>query len=154
MKTQFCRLSPVVSVARAAALVAAFAVFTASAFAGVFDDAKFKLDLRGGDPNGNDFVDSGEVVNAINPAQTAVLGGGQGPSKITAAQYASGGYDSYGNLPYVTDISVVNPADGSTYTQTAYDMLFLICTARSVSRFGTTFFPASSCPRTGCLEVP
>ena len=97
-----------------AAALAALALGPASASGGVFDDAKFKLDLRGGDPNGNAFVDSGEVVNAINPAQTAVLGGGQGPSKITAAKYASGGYDSYGKLPYVTDISVVNPADGST----------------------------------------
>lgn len=100
-----------------ATALAALALGPASASGGVFDDAKFKLDLRGGDPNGNAFVDSGEVVNAINPAQTAVLGGGQGPSKITAAKYASGGYDSYGKLPYVTDISVVNPADGSTYTQ-------------------------------------
>lgn len=83
----------------------------------VFDDAKFKLDLRGGDPNGNAFVDSGEVFNAYNSAQTAVLGGGQGASKITAAQYASGGYDSYGELPHVGDVSVMNPADGSTYTQ-------------------------------------
>lgn len=88
-----------------------------SAFGGVFDDAKFKLDLRGGDPNSNDFVDSGEVVNAINPAQTAVLGGGQGPSKITADKYASGGYESYGELPHVADIEVMNPANGATYTQ-------------------------------------
>ena len=88
-----------------------------AARASVFDDAKFKLDLRGGDPNGNAFVDSGEIVNAYNSAQTAVLGGGQGASKITAEQYASGGYDSYGELPYVSAVSVVNPATGATYTQ-------------------------------------
>lgn len=88
-----------------------------TASAGVFDDAKFKLDLRGGDPNGNAFVDSGEVFNALNSAQTAVLGGGQGASTIAAANYASNGYDKYGELPYVADISVVNPANGSTYTQ-------------------------------------
>lgn len=88
-----------------------------AARASVFDDAKFKLDLRSGDPNGNAFVDSGEIVNAYNSAQTAVLGGGQGASKITAEQYASGGYDSYGELPYVSAVSVVNPATGATYTQ-------------------------------------
>ena len=88
-----------------------------AARASVFDDAKFKLDLRGGDPNGNAFVDSGEIVNAYNSAQTAVLGGGKGPSEITAAQYATGGYDSYGKLPYVGDISVMNPVNGTTYIQ-------------------------------------
>jgi len=101
-------------------LLAAFvvaAVACSPAIGGVIDDAKFKLDMRGGDPNGNAFVDSGEVVNAYDSAQTAVLGGGQGASRITAEQYASGGYDSYGELPHVGDVSVVNPADGSTYTQ-------------------------------------
>jgi len=88
-----------------------------AACASVFDDAKFKLDLRSGDPNGNAFVDSGEVFNAYNSAQTAVLGGGQGASTITAGQYASGGYDSYGVLPFVAVTNAVNPADGSTYRQ-------------------------------------
>ena len=88
-----------------------------AARASVFDDAKFKLDLRGGDPNGNAFVDSGEVFNAYNSAQTAVLGGGKGASTITAGQYASGGYDSYGVLPFVAVTNAVNPANGSTYTQ-------------------------------------
>ena len=86
-----------------------------AARASVFDDAKFKLDLRGGD--GNAFVDSGEIVNAYNSAQTAVLGGGQGPSTITADKYASGGYDSYGVLPFVAVTNAVNPANGSTYRQ-------------------------------------
>lgn len=102
-----------------AIIMSLFAAMSSNgAFGGsVFDDAKFKLDLRGGDPNGNAFVDSGEVFNAYNSAQTAVLGGGKGPSTITAAQYASGGYDSYGLLPFVAVTNAVNPADGSTYTQ-------------------------------------
>jgi hypothetical protein len=98
-----------------AAIVAAIC---GQAFSGsVIDDAKFKLDLRG-DPNGNAYIDSGEVGNAFDYSaaspDSVVYGGGNGKSSITAAQYATGGYATYGALPYVSSVSAVNPYDGST----------------------------------------
>lgn len=97
--------------------VSAVAVVCGQAFGSVIDDAKFKLDLRG-DPNGNAYIDSGEVGNAFDYSaespDSVVYGGGNGKSTITAAQYATGGYATYGTLPYVSTVSVVNPYDGST----------------------------------------
>ncbi len=99
------------------------AVFTATAFcalaanAGVIDDAKFKLGLYG-DPNGNAYIDSGEVGNALEfsaaSPDSVVYGGGNGRSSISASDYATYGTAKYGTLPYVSSVSVINPYDGST----------------------------------------
>ena len=70
MKTRFCRLSPVVSVARLVTLAAAFVAFAFPASAGVLDDAKFKLDLRG-DANANNALDQGEIGNAFDFSATS-----------------------------------------------------------------------------------
>ena len=111
MKTRFCRLSPVVSVARAAALLAAFAVFAGAAFAGVFDDAKFKLDLRG-DLNDNAFIDAGEAGDAMtfSASSPLALTYGVATAKFTlsADEYASGGYDTWGKMPCIEMMSVTN----------------------------------------------
>ena len=52
-----------------------------AATAGVIDDAKFKLDLRG-DPNNNAYIDAGEVGNAFDYSaaspDSVVYGGGNG----------------------------------------------------------------------------
>ena len=50
---------------RVAALVAAFASFAGAASGGVFDNAKFRLDLRG-DANGNNTLDRDEIGNAFD----------------------------------------------------------------------------------------
>ena len=96
-----------------------------AATAGVIDDAKFKLDLRG-DPNNNAYIDAGEVGNAFDYSaaspDSVVYGGGNGKSSITAAQYASGGYATYGTLPYVSSVSVVSPYDGSTSSRSCLVM--------------------------------
>lgn len=88
--------------------------------AGVIDDAKFKLDLRG-DPNNNAYIDSGEVGNAFDFSAaspvSAVYGGGNGQSNISAAQYASQGTAKYGTLPYVSGVSVTNPYYGSAVSR-------------------------------------
>ena len=61
----------------------------AAAAAGVIDDAKFKLDLRG-DPNNNAYIDAGEVGNAFDYSaaspDSVVYGGGNGQSSISASQ--------------------------------------------------------------------
>ena len=84
------------------------------------DDAKFKLDLRG-DPNANAYIDAGEVGNAFDFSAaspvSAVYGGGNGKSNISAAQYASQGTAKYGTLPYVSDISVTSPYSGSAVSR-------------------------------------
>ncbi len=75
-----------------------------AARASVFDDAKFKLDIRG-DANSNNYIDATEVGDALDfsssASKTVVYGGGNGKSNITAAQYASQGTDKYGTLPYI-----------------------------------------------------
>ena len=90
-----------------------------AARASVFDDAKFKLDLRG-DANSNNYIDVGEVGNAFDfsaaSPDSVVYGGGNGKSSISASQYASYGYDKYGTLPYIADRAIVNPYDGSDGT--------------------------------------
>ena len=88
-----------------------------AATAGVIDDAKFKLDLRG-DTTNVGYIDAGEVGNAFDYSaaspDSVVYGGGNGNSSISASQYASQGTAKYGTLPYVSSVSVVNPYDGST----------------------------------------
>ena len=102
-----------------AAIVAqVVSIVSSVAFGGsVLDDAKFKLDLRG-DPNGNAYIDSGEVGNALDFSASSpdavIYGGGNGQSSITAAQYASSGTNKYGKLPYVANVSITNPYNGST----------------------------------------
>jgi len=82
-----------------------------SATAGVFDDAKFKLDLRG-DLNNNDFIDAGEAGNAVDfsAASPSVLtyGVGTGKFNLSAEEYASGGYDTWGKMPCIEMMSVTN----------------------------------------------
>lgn len=91
-----------------------------AATAGVIDDAKFKLDLRG-DPNANAYIDAGEVGNAFDfsaaSPDSVQYGGGNGKSDISAAQYASQGTAKYGTLPYVSDVSVTSPYDGSAVSR-------------------------------------
>lgn len=91
-----------------------------AATAGVIDDAKFKLDLRG-DPNANAYIDAGEVGNAFDfsaaSPDSVIYGGGNGKSDISAAQYASQGTAKYGTLPYVSDVSVTSPCDGSAVSR-------------------------------------
>ena len=86
----------------------------------VFDDAKFKLDLRG-DPNANAYIDAGEIGNAFDFSAaspvSAVYGGGNGQSSISAVQYASQGTAKYGTLPYVSDVSVTSPYSGSAVSR-------------------------------------
>lgn len=102
-----------------AIIMSLFAAMSSNgAFGGsVFDDAKFKLDIRG-DPNNNAYIDSGEVGNAFeysaSSSDSVVYGGGNGNSSISASQYASQGTAKYGTLPYISSVSVVNPYDGST----------------------------------------
>ena len=92
----------------------------AAATAGVIDDAKFKLDLRD-DTTNVGYIDAGEVGNAFDYSaaspDSVVYGGGNGRSSISATQYATSGYATYGTLPYVSSVSVVNPYDGSTTTR-------------------------------------
>ena len=103
--------------ATARVLAALASCLVLSASAGVMDDAKFKLDLRG-DPNGNAYIDAGEVGSALDFSAasplSAVYGGGNGQSSISASQYASQGTAKYGTLPYVSTVSTVNPYDGSS----------------------------------------
>ena len=99
------------------AIFCASILAAAAATAGVIDDAKFRLGLYG-DPNNNAYIDAGEVGNAFDYSaaspDSVVYGGGNGRSSISASQYATGGYATYGTLPYVSSVSVVNPYDGST----------------------------------------
>ena len=114
-----------------AAALAALALGPASASGGVFDDAKFKLDIRG-DANGNAYIDANEVGDALDfsaasPKKT-YYGGGNGQCSITAAQYASGGFDTYGTMPYISEDSslsgnpacVVFPQETKTVSGSAY----------------------------------
>ena len=86
----------------------------------VFDDAKFKLNLRG-DPNANAYIDAGEVGNAFDfsaaSPDSVIYGGGNGKSNISAEQYDSQGTATYGTLPYVSDVSVTSPYDGSVVSR-------------------------------------
>ena len=99
---------------------AAVAVTCVQTFGSVIDDAKFKLDLRD-DTTNVGYIDAGEVGNAFDYSavspDSVIYGGGNGKSSITAAQYASSGYATYGTLPYVSSVSVVSPYDGSTYSR-------------------------------------
>ena len=112
MKTRFCRLSPVVSVARAAALVAAFAVFGGAAFAGVLDDAKFILDLRGGE---NTYKKPGDIGNALDYSSSSPCVGYMGDFR-GAITYGT----SHDRVPQQLETEVVNPYyPATTYTQNA-----------------------------------
>ena len=105
--THLFRLVPVVS---------ALAMAATAASAGVFDDAKFKLDIRG-DANGNAYIDANEVGDALDfsaaSPKKSYYGGGDGQSSITADQYASGGTAQYGTMPYISTAAIEN-SDGST----------------------------------------
>lgn len=94
-----------------AAALAALALGPASASGGVFDDAKFKLDIRG-DANDNAFIDAGEVGNALDFSAASPLSLTYGVHtanySLTAEEYANGGYDTYGKLPCVELLSVTN----------------------------------------------
>ena len=64
-RSQFPLQSAARPALRVAALVAAFASFAGAASGGVFDNAKFRLDLRG-DANGNNTLDRDEIGNAFD----------------------------------------------------------------------------------------
>ena len=87
-----------------------------AARASVFDDAKFKLDIRG-DANSNNYIDTTEVGDALDfsatSCKTSKYGGGDYECSITADNYASGGHDKYGTMPYISVADIAN-SDGST----------------------------------------
>lgn len=101
-----------------AIIMSLFAAMSSNgAFGGsVFDDAKFKLDIRG-DANGNNYIDATEVGDALDfsstSCKTSKYGGGDSECSITAANYASGGHDKYGTMPYISVANIAN-SDGST----------------------------------------
>lgn len=99
-----------------ATALAALALGPASASGGVFDDAKFKLDIRG-DANDNAFIDAGEVGDALDfsaaSPKTTKYGGGDSECAITADKYTSGGHVKYGTMPYISVANIAN-SDGST----------------------------------------
>ena len=79
--------------------------------ASVFDDAKFKLDIRG-DANGNAYIDATEVGDALDFSAASpvspLYGGGNGSDGISAANYASKGTETYGRLPAIESESIPN----------------------------------------------
>lgn len=90
-----------------AAFAAAFAAESAPAL-DVFDDAAFKLDLRG-DLNGNAFIDPGEVGNAYDFSAAQPMQGVYGSAGFLIN--AQPGYDQaqWGILPQQETAAVQNP---------------------------------------------